>query len=118
MRRGTTPYLTILTSQDLTPYGYVVFTIRDRRGTQLNVDSNSGALTVTSGSVTVKLTQEQTLSLRGDSVEMQIRAVDGDGNAVASGIMRADLGDVLKEGVIADGSADETAGGPGAAGGV
>ena len=100
MRRGTTPYITILTNWDLTAFDYVVFTIRDSFGKKLDVDSRSGDLEVLPDRISVKLTQVQTLTLHGCGVEMQIRAVDGAGNAVASEIMRAKLEDVLKEGVI------------------
>lgn len=100
MRRGTTPYLTIRTDQDLTGYRYVVFTIEDRTGTEINVDSNSGNMQVLPDSVTVKLTQADTLALQKGAIKMQIRAVDTGGNAIASNIMQSNLEDVLKDGVI------------------
>lgn len=101
MRRGTTPYIEMQTDQDLTAFSYIVFTIEDRTGAEINVDNKSGMMTVTSSSVTVKLTQEQTLSLSKGGVKMQIRAVDATGeNAIASNIMNASLEDILKEGVI------------------
>lgn len=101
MRRGTTPYIEIKTKEDISGYDTIVFTIEDRFGTEVNVDNSSGNMTVTATSVTVKLTQEQTLSLSKGGVKMQIRAADETGeNAVASNIMQANLEDVLKEGVI------------------
>lgn len=100
MRRGTTPFVTIQTDQDLTRYAYVVFTIEDRSGTEVDVDSNSGNMEVTASSVVVKLTQDQTLSLAKGAVKMQLRAVDHGGNAIASNIMQGNLEDVLKDGVI------------------
>lgn len=100
MRRGTTPYVTIQTDQDLTGYSYVVFTIEDRLGTQVDVDNRSGNMQVSQYSVTVKLTQDNTLALQKGGVKMQIRAVDTGGNAIASNIMQANLEDVLKDGVI------------------
>lgn len=100
MRRGTTPYLTIHTDEDLTGYAQVVFTIEDRAGTEVDVVSGSGFMEVNADSVVVKLTQEQTLSLAKGGVKMQLRAVDTGGNAIASNIMQANLEDVLKDGVI------------------
>lgn len=101
MRRGTTPYIEMQTDQDLTAFSYILFTIEDRTGTEVSVDSKSGMMTVTSTSVTVKLTQEQTLSLSKGGVKMQLRAVDATGeNAIASNIMNASLEDILKEGVL------------------
>lgn len=100
MRRGTTPYITIQTDQDLTAYSYVVFTIEDRTGKEIDVDSNSGNMQVNTGNVVVKLSQADTLALQKGGVKMQIRAVDTGGNAIASNIMQANLEDVLKDGVI------------------
>lgn len=101
MRRGTTPFIEIQTEEDISGYAYIVFTIEDRMGTEVDVDNSSGNMTVTPTSVTVKLTQEQTLSLSKGGVKMQIRAVDATGqNAIASNIMQGSLEDVLKEGVI------------------
>ena len=100
MRRGTTPYLTIFTNWDLTAFETVIFTIRDQRGNRIDVDNTGENMQITSGAVAVRLTQEQTLSLHGESVEMQLRAADAGGNAAASDIMRARLRDILKEGVI------------------
>ena len=101
MRRGTTPYIEIKTQEDISGYAVIVFTIEDRAGTEVSVDNKSGYMTVTPSSVTVKLTQEQTLSLAKGSVKMQLRAADETGeNAVASNVMQGNLEDVLKEGVI------------------
>lgn len=101
MRRGTTPFVEIKTKQDISGYDYIVFTIEDRAGTEVSIDNSSKNMTVTSNSVVVKLTQEQTLSLTKGTVKMQIRAADKTGqNAVASNIMTGQLEDILKEGVI------------------
>lgn len=100
MRRGTTPYITIQTDQDLTAYSYVVFTIEDRTGTEIDVDSNSENMQVNPDNVVVKLSQADTLALQKGGVKMQLRAVDTGGNAIASNIMQGNLEDVLKDGVI------------------
>lgn len=100
MRRGTTPIITINTNQDLTGYDYILFTIEDRAGTEINVDNGSGAMEVSPTSVAVRLTQEQTLSLNKGGVKMQIRARDASGNAIASSIMSSTMEEILRDGVI------------------
>ena len=100
MRRGTTPYIMMQTDQDLTGYSYIVFTIQDRAGTSIDVDNRGGNMQVAPYSVTVKLSQADTLALQKGGVKMQIRAVDTAGNAIATNIMKANLEDVLKGGVI------------------
>lgn len=79
---------------------YIVFTIQDRAGTSIDVDNRGGNMQVAPYSVTVKLSQADTLALQKGGVKMQIRAVDTAGNAIASNIMQANLEDVLKGGVI------------------
>lgn len=101
MRRGTTPFLPIKTDQDLSKMDYIVVTIEDSTGTEVSVDNKSGMMTVKSTEVTVKLTQEQTLSLSEGELQIQVRASDATGeNAIASNIMYGQLDDVLKDGVI------------------
>lgn len=100
MRRGTTPIITVRTDRDLRPYPAVVLTLEDRTGRRVEVAGPGGAMTVTAEGVTVKLTQQQTLSLCSGTVKLQLRAVDAGGNAVASGILYTALEDVLKEELI------------------
>ena len=101
MRRGTTPYIEIKTDEDLRDVDYVVFTMEDANGTEVNVDNGSGMMEIEETKVTVKLTQEQTLSLSQGEVQMQLRASDTEGiNAIASNIMYTTIDDVLKDGVI------------------
>lgn len=100
MRRGTTPYITIQTDQDLTGYEYVVFTMEDRSGAEVSVDNGSGAMEVYSDHIIVRLSQDQTLSMSKGGVKMQIRARDTQGYAIASGIMTANMEDILLDGVI------------------
>lgn len=101
MYRGTTPYIEIKTDQDLSKMDYVVFTMEDSSGTEVNVDNQSGMMTITSNKVTVKLTQDQTLSLVEGDVQIQLRASNSDGSgAAASNIMYGILNEILKDGVI------------------
>lgn len=101
MYRGTTPYIEIKTDKDLSLMDYVLFTIEDSAGTEINVDNKSGMMTITSTNVTVRLTQDQTLSLIEGDVQMQLRASNSDGSgAAASNIMYGILNEILKDGVI------------------
>ena len=103
MRRGTTPYITIKTNQNLTEYAVVWVTIEDNSGVEITVEKNSGMMEITSSSVVVKLTQEQTLALGKGGVKLQVRASDSTGeNAIASNIMEGQMEDILKEGVISE----------------
>ena len=100
MRRGTTPYITINTDEDLTGYAYVLFTMEDRAGNEINIDNGGDAMQVNPGSVVVRLSQDQTLSMSKGTVKMQIRARDSAGYAIASGIMTSTMEEILKDGVI------------------
>ena len=100
MYRGTSPTITVDTDTDLTRAQYVVVTIEDFNGNEVSVDSQSGNLSITPTAVMAKFTQEQTLALTKGKIQMQIRAVDKSGNAIASNIMTSKLDDVLKDGVI------------------
>lgn len=80
---------------------YVVFTMEDSFGNEISVDSNSGMMLVQSDSVTVNLSQEQTLALSDGDIQMQLRASNSDGSsAIASNFMYSVLDNILKEGVI------------------
>ena len=100
MRRGTTPYITIQTDQDLSGYEYVLFTMEDRAGNEINIDNTSDAMQVNTDSVVVRLSQDQTLSMSKGGIKMQIRARDIQGYAIASGIMTSTMEDILRDGVI------------------
>lgn len=98
MRRGTTPTITITTDTNLTGYPTVILTIRDHSTGGL--DLQKSALSITATSVTVTLTQEQTLGFAAGDLRFQIRAVDSTGNAIASNYMYSRLDDVLKDGAV------------------
>lgn len=100
MRRGTTPFVTINTDQDLTGYAYILFTMEDRAGNEINVDNSGDAMQVNANSVVVRLSQNDTLSMNKGTVKMQIRARDSAGYAIASGIMTSTMEEILKDGVI------------------
>lgn len=96
MRRGTTPTLNFTINNDLTGYARVILTLK---GSGKQLDFESERLAVSSDSLSVTLTQEETLGFRGNA-EAQVRAVTSEGVAVASDICELDFGRILKEGVI------------------
>lgn len=101
MRRGTTPFLPIKTDQDLSKMDYIVVTIEDSSGNEVSVDNKGNMMVVKSTEITIKLTQEQTLSLSEGELQIQVRASDSTGeNAIASNIMYSTLEAVLRDGVI------------------
>lgn len=98
MRRGTTPTITITTDVDLTPYGTVILTIRDSGGRQIDIERED--LQITQTEVKTVLTQQQTLGMAPGGVQLQIRAVNADGVAIASNIMNTLAEAILKDGEI------------------
>ena len=58
------------------------------------------AINVEEKTVTVQMTQEDTLAFRSGTIKTQIRFLDNNDIAYASNIKEVQLNDVLKEGVI------------------
>lgn len=99
IRKGTTPTHIFNTNVDLT--AAVVLYITYKQGGRVVIEKNIDDCEVTTETITVKLTQEETLKLNDtQAVEMQIRARFSDGTAVASNIMTAEAGRILKGGEI------------------
>lgn len=99
MIRGTTPTLVFDVDADLTDAQVIYITLR-QIGRDA-IEKTQEDITVGVRELSVRLTQEETLKLEsGLPVEIQIRARFADGSAIASNIMRADAGRILKEGVI------------------
>lgn len=99
MIRGTTPRLDFYLPFDVSALteAYVTFaqngeTVFEKTLDECETEQNK---------ISVKLTQEETLMLHvGSTVEIQIRAKTGNGDALASNIMRESADRILKEGVI------------------
>ena len=99
IRRGTTPTHVFNTSLDLTGATKLYITYAQRGANLIEKDLED--CTVTSSSVTVVLTQEESLKLDPKSeVEIQIRALISGDVAVASNIIKTEAGKILKGGVI------------------
>lgn len=101
MRRGTTPTLTFTTpyAADLVQSGFISFM---QRGTDvLDISLTDPAVTIEDESISVTLTQEQTLLFTtADTVKIQIRAILASGKAVASNIVTDNVCPIVKEGEI------------------
>ena len=94
IRRGTTPIHVFTTDIDLSQATALYITYYQQYRT---FEKTIEDCIITSDSVTVSLTQDETLLLSSDDiVEIQIRALFSDGRAVASNIMLADVGKIIK----------------------
>ena len=101
MRRGTTPTHIFKTDLDLTGADAVYVTYQQYGKTVLEKDLSD--MTVEEESLTVRLTQTETLLFRekpDGTVRIQIRARWPDGDALASNIIETTVKEILKEGEI------------------
>lgn len=98
MRRGTTPTITITTDIDLTEASNLFVTFK--QGDRVVFEKTLDDVTVGETQVVCELSQNDTLALRdGKPVRFQIRATLGD-SKVASNVMTASVGEILKGGMI------------------
>lgn len=101
MRRGTSPTLTFTTpyTQDEVKSGYITF--KQRGAIVIDVPLDDPSVTINDNSISVTLTQEQTLALTtADVCKIQIRALLTGGKAVASNIVQDTVCPILKDGEI------------------
>ena len=104
MRRGTTPTLTFTTpyAADLVVSGYITF--NQRGATVLDVPLSDPSVTVSDNSISITLTQTQTLAFDANVdppiATAQIRAVLESGKAVGSNIVTIPICKILKDGEI------------------
>lgn len=97
MKRGTTPTNTFNVDVDLT--GATVFVTYEQNGKTL-VEKTGSDLTITEDSISLVLSQEETLAFRPGPVNIQIRYVDAFGTADASNIIKTTVDRIIKDGVI------------------
>lgn len=99
MYRGTTPTNTFRTGDlDLSTADAVYITYKQRG--KVIAEKTKADCTFGENSVSVTLTQEDTLNFSESDVLIQIRARFPDGRAVASNIIETPALAILKEGVI------------------
>lgn len=100
MRRGTTPWieLTLDGCDNIESYKTIVITLKQGI---IEINKNKDDLTIEENMIRFQLTQKETLEFRNDrKVQIQLRAVDDVGNAIATDIISASVQDVLNEEVI------------------
>ena len=99
MRRGTTP--TNIFNTDVSLLGCNVLFITYKQNDMTVVEKSIEDCTIEEDKVTVALTQEETLAFNDTiPVNIQIRVGFPDGSRLASNIVRAPAGRILKQGVI------------------
>lgn len=98
MYRGTTPTNIFNVDIDLTNAEVIYITYKQQN--KVVIEKTKDDITVTTETLTVKLTQDETLKLTEREVEIQIRARFSDGTALASNIIKTTANKILKDGVI------------------
>lgn len=98
MRRGTTPTNTFDVDVDLRQAS-VIYITYSQMG-RVVFEKQISDITIEETSLSVQLTQEETLALGKGEVEIQIRARFPEGLAIASNIIKTPASRILKEGVI------------------
>ncbi len=98
MFRGTTPNNIFEVDIDCTDAEEIYITYSQFQ--QVIIEKTIEDVTVTAETITVLLTQEDTLLFRPGEVEIQIRVKYPDGKAMACDIIKTTAKRVLKEGVI------------------
>ena len=98
MIRGTTPTFefTLPFEVDALAKCYISFSQFGRVVLEKNIDE----VTTNGKKISFKLTQEETLRFAPDFIQIQIRCVTMDGEALASNIMNTHASLILKDGVI------------------
>ena len=96
--RGTTPKIIFTLPFPASTLSSVYITFSQGRAETLV--KHGDQIVAEGNTLTVRLTQDETLRFVDRQVEIQIRAIDMDGNAIASGIVTADVARILKNGVI------------------
>lgn len=97
MRRGSTPTNTFTVDIDLT--GATLFVSYEQKGCVV-LEKTGEDLTVTATSITLELSQEDTLKFTTGEVLIQIRYVFPSGQADASNIIKTTFERIIKDGVI------------------
>lgn len=100
MRRGTTPTLTLTVDAEIADWTLYV-ALRNGCNTII-IDGERLQATQADGStdIVLTLTQEETLAMHTGDCELQVRAVNAGGTAVATDIARVDVGRIIQDGVL------------------
>ncbi|RHC58347.1 hypothetical protein DW839_01975 [Enterocloster bolteae] len=100
MTRGTTPTITLtLNEVDLTSLKSVYVTFC-QSGKMLTKQSGTEGVEITEHTVSVSLSQEETLRFTPGTVEVQLRGLTNGGDAFATNVARVAVKEVLLKEVI------------------
>lgn len=100
MRRGTTPAIKVrLKGIELSTLQSLYLTF-EQGNIELTKNLDDVTIDASDNSLSVTLSQQETLGFNDGDVKVQIRAMTVDGDAIASNIKTVSLGHILKEGVI------------------
>lgn len=100
IKRGTTPTHTIVTDVDLRDAEEIYVTY-EQNSYNLIEKKKEDLQEILEDRLVVKLTQEETLRFKEKGkIEIQIRALFGDGSALKSNVMETNADRLLKKGVI------------------
>lgn len=103
--RGTTPTITFTLTDDdsktidMSIYDELIVTIEDPQKNQVDVKKDRFTFNE-DFSFDAKLTQEETLILRGGRLKVQLRAKAGDGTVIASCIQYCTMEEILKKEIL------------------
>lgn len=98
MRRGTTPIINIATDIDLTEASNLFVTFE--QGGEVVIEKTLSDVTITEDAVSIHMTQSDTLQFADKkNVRIQLRCTLH-GEKLASNIMTAEVGEILKGGEI------------------
>ena len=101
MYRGTTPTLTFTLPFEASTLSEYWVTVSQRYD-NIRIDKDSSDCTASGSTITVTLTQEETLRLVPDKpAGIQLRVLTSDGDAMASEVFTTMVREVLREEVIA-----------------
>ena len=98
MYRGTTPTLKFTLPFDTSTLDAVWVTIA--QSGKVIINKTKSDCDLKGKDISVTLTQAETLALKEDKTEIQMRVLTTDGIALASAIFREDTKCILKDGVI------------------
>lgn len=98
MKRGTTPTLTFELPFESNQIKNLNIAFSQKKDMKFSKEKDDCELS--ENQVKVKLTQSDTLSLDKGSVNIQMRVLTKDDNALASDIINVEVEDILKEGII------------------
>ena len=103
LNRGTTPLHSFALPDELSGVELSALYISYAQCGRVRLEKALGdaGVVASGGTITVQLTQEDTLAFSGHSeVRIQIRLKTANGDALASNIISVPVGEILKDGVI------------------